>query len=221
MHTDRTASLHFSRATTFISCANANLIYLWRLCCWGQQQRFTARVWCTALFWSGTGGLCVYILYLTECYLGVAGTEKPTSKQNPCMCSLVFPPSIFTSPSLFSFSIATSPSHCVFHCLSFFLSLDSHRFLSFLPSFLPPSPTLPASNTAPAVPGKSWLWYPRKTSPSRERGRWKGSKSAHLLQSRYFCCFLLKQRADKMHFSKCQFIFNYCTPSIFTFLMGW
>lgn len=36
------------------------------------------------------------------------------------------------------------------------------------------------------LPGKSWLWYPRKTSESGERRGWRASNSAHLLHRRHF-----------------------------------
>lgn len=91
-------------------------------------------------------------------------TDKPASKQNPCMCShwVCFSLTIST-PSLcflsLSLSLSASPSPCS--------SLLSTPFLSPFHQTL--SLSLCACGPAPAMPGKSWLWYPRKTSQRVQR----------------------------------------------------
>lgn len=136
-----------------------NLVYTGCLCCWRQQQQFTITARYTALFLSSRRGFGVYILYQTACYLGVVGTETAASKQNHCMCSLLVYRTIslvFFFTTVFSLFLSLSfPLHPLFSTF--------HSFSLSLLSLFPPL-SLSACGPAPAVPGKSWLWYPRKTS---------------------------------------------------------
>lgn len=118
---------------------------------------------------------CLYSISI--CVLSGCGgnTVKPTSKQNSCR--------------FFSLTISLSLLLSLSLCLLIPCSSLSTLFFFFLPPIRLSlsSPSRPACGPAPAVPGKSWLWYPRKTSQREQRtGRWGASSSAHLLHSRQF-----------------------------------
>lgn len=132
---------------------------------------------------------------VSNCVLSGCGgkTEKPTSKQTPCLCLLW----VCFSPHYLPFSFAPFSLWETPH-------LNAHLFP--LPFSLPLiglsslSPVCSRPSSGPVVPGKSWLRCPRKTSPRAAR-KWRRrvSNSAHLLHSRHFGFLLSRIRLLLLH----------------------
>ena len=202
------ASFHLRRASKFPIPSTQTLLYSGCLCCRRQRQQFTVTAWSTALFFVEREEKVFLFLFLCLCPLsncalsGCGGnTEQPASKQNPNMCSLSV---------CFFLSLSLTPSPLLlfftFHSFSF---SSSHRTLSLALSFLPLSLPQPVAQLQQCLPGKSWLWYPWKTSQrvasGGRWGRWRASNSAHLLHSRHFGCLLWKENAALiLYFSYCR-----------------
>ena len=122
----------------------------------GEMYRFVY-----AKCWRDSINVCILYQVLSGCG---ESTEKknPTSKQNPCMCLLVFLPHYlyfsFTQLSLSEQSLSRLLLISAFHSLS----LDS-------PSFLPPSPCPPAAKLQLCL-GKADCGIPGKPLRVEKRG---------------------------------------------------
>lgn len=155
------------------STLKSNPLHPGCLRCERQRAQFTVTAWCAALFFSCRGGgLGVHALCQSACYLGVVGTRR-SLQVNKILCQILLdpPPTL----SLFLYSVFFPLLMSSLHPFSFFPT--SHQAVA------PPSPCSPCG-LAPAVPGKSWLWYPRKTS-QRASGKGGGGGRKHPAQHIY------------------------------------
>lgn len=122
------------------------------------------------LYFCQTGEVLVFILHIKLVLSGCGGnTEWLTSKQNSWRFFSRYLPLHSTASLALYLPLIPCSS------LSTPFLFTSHQ----TPSFLPLS--WPAYGPTPAVPGKSWLWYPRKTSQRERSIEWWGG-GQHLAQ---------------------------------------